>query len=249
MNGAAALLLGIFLFLGIPAEAVCAGTSWNFGYDYTTGSGGYSSDFLYGGINYSVNRKFAFSGNIGIFNDVNYDIVEYFFAQGRRRITGGMWLGGIFALAGGESAGGDSTTASGTFGILYRQELGGKVTAKLEYEHTNGSIRTAYNRQIITGTRRRKPGTVGGAADTSTVQTDTTMVKFDFDLSDVTDGLSADTELAFSNSSDKTKLVTETIGFSYPVREKIYLSADYARASDNFDRESDYLTFGIYLLF
>lgn len=245
MKGAAVLLIGIFLLLG--AAPMPADTSWNLGYDYTTGSGGYASDFFYGGLKYYAERKFVLNGSAGIFHDVNYDIVGYFFAQGRKRVFGGMWLGGILTLADGELSGADSSSASRTLGVLYWQELGA-VTAKLEYEHTNGSIHTAYSRQVINGMKNRMHQT-GGGTTALNLLTDTAIIKFDIDLSDVTDGLSAAPEVSFSNSSDKTKLVTKTLSLSYLIGKKIYLSADYAYASDNFENKNNYLTFGIYTFF
>jgi len=96
-----------------------AKTLWNLGYDFASGSDDYISHSLYGGASHRLKRDITLSEYIGLFRDVDYDIIGSITFKGKKEIGKTMHIGSMFILANGKLSGENSSNSSASFGVLW----------------------------------------------------------------------------------------------------------------------------------
>jgi len=193
---------------------------------------------------------------LGLFHDIDYSIITSFLFSGKKRIKEGLWIGGILIFSNGNLSDEDFSSSSNTIGFLVDKYIIQSITARLEYQHTEGSIYSTINRQItlkpIAKLSKPKKQMNGGTANITTISdfsSNTGLAKLAFDLSGIISGLDLTPRFSYTGTSDEIKTTSTGAELSYQIAEQINISTSFIYTSDNLDKKNNYLTVGVSKIF
>ena len=244
-------ILVIILFFQIsflPGE-----TLWNLGYDFTSGSDNYISHNLYGGASQYLEKDITLSEYLGIFRDIDYDIIGSITFKGKKGIGKDMHIGSMLALANGSLSGENSSNSSTSFGVLWDKDLSQEINIGLDYKYTTGSIYSGINRDVSSNPNGNSKKQQGASSiveeNSSSFSSNSIATRLDIDLSKVVSNLSYMLNLSYSESSNDVKVTSCALEFSYLLNEKLFLSNGFTFTSNSLDEKNNYFSIGLNRVF
>jgi hypothetical protein len=245
-------LIPVFILL-FQISFLPARTLWNLGYDFTLGPHDYISHNLYCGASQSLKRDISFTEYIGLFHDVDYDIIGSITFGGKKGIGKNMHIGSMLVLAQGNLSEGNSPNSSASFGILCDKDLNREINIGLDYKYTTGSIYSGINRDVSGksngNSKKQQPGSSLIEGNNSNFSSNSITVKLDTDLTEVIENLNSTLKLSFSKNSNNVKVTSCAIEFLYLLNEKLFLSNSFTSTSDNLDEKNNYFSVGLNRVF
>ncbi|MBI5574227.1 MAG: hypothetical protein HY919_06720 [Elusimicrobia bacterium] len=230
-----------------------AKTLWNLGYDFTLGSDDYTSHNLYGGASHRLKKNITLSEYIGLFHDVDYDIIGSTTFKGKKGIEKNMHIGSILVLANGNLADENYSSSSVSFGILWDKDLSQEINIGLDYKYTTGSIYSGINRDVSGKSKRSSERQQNGSSITeessSSFSSNTIIAKLDTNLSKVIKNLNSTLKLAFSKNSNDVKITSYGLEFLYLLKKKLFLSNNFTFTSNNLEEKDNYFSIGLNRVF
>lgn len=243
----------LVFILFFPISFLPAETSWNLGYDFTLGSDDYTSHNLYGGSSQRLEKEITLSEYIGLFHDVDYDIIGSITFGGKKGIGKDMHVGSMLVLANGSLSGEDSSNSSTSFGILWDKDLSREINIGLDYKYTTGSIYSGINRDVSSksniNSKKQQDGSFLVEENSSSFSSNSISAKLDTDLTGVIKNLSSTLKLSFSENSNDVKTTSCFLELSYLFNEKLFLSNGFTFTGNNLDEKNNYFSVGLNRVF